>query len=1045
MEKFFVNHPVFAMVISIVIVLLGYISIHTLPIEQYPDITPPVVEVNASYQGADAVTVDEAVATPIAQSIMGVSDMLYLQTTSSNDGQMSLQVTFDIGSDPDMDAIFTQNNVASTTAMLPASVNTQGVTTRKSMSGFLLVYSLYSDGRYDDNFLSNYAFINIQNELLKINGVGKVEIMGAGEYSMRIWIRPDMLHYHDISISNIQTAIESQSGVYPAGQLGAEPSAAATDFTYTVTMPPQINTAEEYENIIVKILSDGSSIRLKDVARVELGSQSYGVSSNFNGRPSAIIVVYQSPGSNAMKVGAAVKQTLARLSERFVDGIDYATVVDTTASIRAGIEEILWTLLLALGLVILIIYLFIQDVRAMIIPLVAIPVSLIGTFMLFPLLDFSVNIISLLGLILAIGLVVDDAIVVVEAVQVNIEKGMSPKAATIEAMKAVAPPIIATTLVLISVFIPVSFIGGISGRLYQQFSVTIVVSVIFSTFNALTLSPALCALLLKPRKPKTEGFFGAFNRWFGRRVEGYLKVSSILERHAIRSLLFIAILAAGIFGMSRLLPGGFLPEEDQGYLMVAVNLPDAASLSRTQEVMQQIQTIITSRKDVQYTAAAAGFNMLAGIASTNCGTLFVTLKDYKDRSLSSMQIADQLNQELYASVNSGTAYAFGPPSIPGLGIASGLSLMVQDRGGNTVDYLARHTDSLIRALQALPELASVSSQFNNGIPQRHLLVDREYALREGVSLDELHRLITTFLGGSYINNFNRFGKLYQTYIQAESAYRQDKQDLNSYFVTNGNGNSVPISSFITVQDTTGVEYISQFNLYRSIALTASANRGYSSAQAMAAVEQTANEILPDDMDIAWSGISYQESTAASGSNMAYVYALVFVFLCLAALYESWALPLTILLGVPFAVFGAMLFVLAAHLINPAYVNNLFMQISLIMLIGLSAKNAILIIEYANRLFFEQGQSLSDAALGAARLRLRPIIMTAFAFILGVVPLIFASGAYSAARNVMGVALVGGMLIATLLGVFIYPALYVLIGKMARFERIRDHKTKEAQS
>ena len=1045
MEKFFVNRPIFAMVIAIVIVLLGLLSIGSLPVEQYPDITPPVVEVSASYQGADALTVDQAVATPVSQSVIGVSDMLYMQSTSANDGQMSLQVTFDIGSDPDMDAVFTQNNVTSATAMLPDAVKTQGITTQKAMSGFLMVFSLYSDGRYDDNYLSNYAYINIQNELLKINGVGKVQIMGAGEYSMRIWIKPDMLNYHNISIADITSAVESQSGVYPAGKLGGEPAPEATEFTYTVTMPPQINTAEEYGDIVIRTEADGSQVRLKDVATVDLGSETYGTTSAFDGKASAMIVVYQSPGSNAVNVGKQVKATMERLSDDFPDSIDYATVVDATSSIRAGIAEIASTLLLALVLVILIIYLFIQDIRATIIPLIAIPVSLVGAFMLFPLLGFSVNIISLLGLILAIGLVVDDAIVVVEAVQVNIAKGMLPKQATLDAMKSVGPPIIATTVVLVSVFVPVSFMGGITGRLYQQFSITIAVSVVISAFNALTLSPALCSLLLKKRPEKTKGFFGAFNRWFDRKMDGYMNFTSVLTRHAARSFILIAVVAAAIFGMTRLLPGGFLPEEDQGYLMVAVNLPDAASLSRTQVSMQEIEAIIKARPDVEHVASAAGFNMLAGIATSNSGIVFVTLTDYNKRKYSAMEIADQFNGELYIAVPSAEAYAFGPPSIPGLGITSGMSLMVQDKGGNSVGYLADYTRKFIEAAKQRPEIATISTQFDDGIPQRRIRIDEQYALREGVSLDELHQLLTTYLGGAYINNFNRFGKLYQTYIQAESEYRQNKENLNSYFVKNADGESVPISAFVTVEDTVGVEYITQFNLFRSIAVNASQSRGYSTAQGMAALEEVAEEVLPQDMGIAWSGMSYQEESASSAGNAVYVIALVFVFLCLAALYNSWALPLSILLGVPFAVFGAMIFVLCTHYVNPVYVDNLFMQISLIMLIGLAAKNAILIIEYANRLFFEQGKSLAEAAMGAARLRVRPIIMTAFAFILGVLPLVFASGAYSSARNVMGVALVGGMLIATILGIFVYPLLYLVVAKAARFDRKRELQTQEEQN
>ncbi|WP_298064074.1 efflux RND transporter permease subunit, partial [uncultured Rikenella sp.] len=973
------------------------------------------------------------------QSIMGVSDMLYLQTTSASDGTMALTATFAVDSDPDMNAVFTQNRVATATPMLPSEVRQQGLTTVKSMSGYLMVFAIYSDGRYDDNFLANYAYINIQNEVLKIDGVGKVQIMGSGEYSMRIWIKPDVLDYLDVSLNDITSAIEAQSGVFPAGKLGGEPSPRGTEFTYTVTMPPQINSAEEYENIVIRTLPDGGQIRLGDVARVELGSQTYGVNSNFNQHPAAMIVVYQAPGSNAMEVGSAVKAKMEEISQKFNDGIGYDVVVDATQSIRSGISDIVTTLVIALVLVVLIIYLFIQDIRAMIVPVVAIPVSLVGAFMLFPLLGFSVNIFSLLGLILAIGLVVDDAIVVIEAVQVNIASGMNPKQATRAAMKSVSGPIIATTVVLAAVFIPVSFIGGITGKLYQQFAITIALSVVISSFNALTLSPALCSLVLRKKEPATKGFFGLFNRWFNRRVEGYLSFSKTVARHAGRSLVFIAVIGLAIFGLARAIPGGFLPQEDQGYLMIGINLPNAASVERTQQAVTEIQRIVSQRPEVRYTAGVAGFNMLSGVASSNSGVLFVTLVDYSQRKTTAMQLADQLNDELYVRINDAQAFAFQSPAIPGLGTTSGVSLMVQDRGGNGIPYLARYTDEFLEKARNLPEISTVTTQFDAGVPQRKVMIDENQAFQQGVSLDEIHSVLATYLGGAYINNFNRFGKIYQTYVQSEAEYRQTKDDLMSYFVTNAEGESVPLASFVSIGDTTGVEFVTQFNLYRSIALNANAASAYSSTQAMDALQALADSVLPRDVGIAWSGMSFQERNASGNGIGAFVIAVVFVFLILAALYESWTLPWSILLGVPFAVFGAMAFIFLARLFDPVYVDNIFMQISLILLIGLSAKNAILIVEYANEAFFDEGKDVVTAAMEAAHLRFRPIIMTALAFLLGVTPLIFASGASSVAQTVMGVALVGGMGVATLFGVFVYPALYAFIAKVGRFERIRERR------
>ena len=1045
MEKFFVSRPIFAISLAIVIVLVGLISIMGLPIEQYPDITPPVVEVSATYDGADAETVNNAVATPVAQAVMGVSDMLYMQATSANDGSMVLQVTFDIGSDPDLDAIFTQNNVSSATAELPATVTRQGVTTRKTMTGFLMVYSLHSDGRYDGEFLSNYAYINLQNELLKIDGVGKVSIMGAGEYAMRVWLRPDVLKYYGITVGEVTAAIEKQGGIYPAGQFGAEPAPDGVAYTYTVTMPPQISTAEEFADIVVRTTSSGEQIRLGDIAEVSLGSQTYGVSSSYESDPTAMIVIYQQPGSNAVAVGGKIKAAMERLAERFPDGIEAATIVDTTTSIDAGVRDIFRTLIIALLLVIFIIYLFLQDWRATVIPLVAIPVSLVGAFALFPLLGFSINIISLLGLVLAIGLVVDDAIVVVEAAQVNIERGMKPRAAALEAMRNVASPIVATTVVLLAVFVPVSFTGGITGRLFQQFSVTIAVSVVISAFNALTLSPALCALLLRHREPSQKGFFAVFNRWFARQMDRYTAFTPTLMRHVARTGLFVAVVLGTIFVVWRKLPAGFLPEEDQGYVMVMVSTPEASSLQVTRKAMTDADAVIRSLPEVASTSFAAGFNMMAGIASTSSGIIFVKLVDYSDRKLSAMQIAQKLTDELYVAVAGAECYAFIPPSIPGLGVTSGVSVEVQDLEGRGTAYLLENAERLMDSLRKSPSVASVTTQFDAGVPQRRLRIDKQQALAAGVDLGTLYGELTTLLGGTYINNFTRFGKLYQTYVQAAPDYRLDRRSLDSYYVTSASGESVPVASLVEVADTVGVEYVSQFNLYRSVSLTVTPAARASTTTVMQEITATAAAVLPDDIGTAWSGTSYQEANASKTGGLVYALALVFVFLALAALYESWGLPLAILMSVPVAVLGAVLFVGGTHLMNALYVNDIYMQISLVMLIGLAAKNAILVVEYADRLFREQGASLMDAAIGAAKLRVRPIIMTAFAFILGVMPLVFASGVYATARNIMGVALVGGMLFATLLGIFVYPALYYFVGKIGRFEQRRERqKTEEAQ-
>lgn len=1035
MKNFFVRRPIFAIVTSIIIVVLGLISIKDLPVEQYPDITPPVVQVTANYRGADAGSVSQSVATPLAQSIMGVDNMLYMESTSANDGSMNLSVTFDIGSDPDLNTVFTQNRVSSALAMLPQEVQQQGVTTQKTMNSFVMVMALHSDGRYDGDFLSNYAVLNIQNELLKINGVGRVQVMGAGNYSMRIWVEPDKMSYLNLSADDIAQAIESQSGIYPVGKFGAEPAQKGTQFTYTVVLPPAISTPKEYENIVVRTLDDGTEVYLKDVARVEFGTQNYGVNSLFDGTAGSIIVVYQSPGSNALEVGTSIKSTMERLAKSMPDGVQYDMIVDTTTVISEGITEIVMTLLIALVLVVLIIYLFIQDVRAMIIPLVAIPVSLIGAFMLFPLLGFTINVFSLLGLVLAIGLVVDDAIVVVEAVQVGIEKGLTPKQATIEAMKAVSPAIIATTVVLAAVFIPVSFMGGISGRLYQQFAITIALSVVISAFNALTLSPALCSIWLRPRTPKTTGFFGRFNKFFNRGVSKYLSFVGIVSRRAVRSVVLIGVLVGAVFALFKVLPNGFLPEEDQGYLMTAISLPDAASLERTTEVVAQVSDILRARKDVANVASAAGFNMLAGVSSSNSAIIFISLTDFSKRAKSDV-IANELNGELYMAINGASCYTIGPPAIPGIGTSSGFTMILQDKTGTaSVQDMQANVDRFLEAANQSPEIAQAYTEYSASIPQRKLNIDRGQAFAQGVSMNQIHDELATYLGGRYVNNFNRFGHLYQTYIQAEADFRQSPKSLESYFVTNKNGVSVPLSSFVTVTDTSGVEYLTGFNLLNSVTIMGSAKSGYSSSQAMAALEKVANDVLPESMTYTWSGVSYQEQKASAGTLYAYLSALLFVFLVLAALYESWTLPFSILLGVPFALTGALVFVWLAHFFDTIYIDNIFMQISLIMLIGLSAKNAILIIQFAQNLF-ANGASLARAAMGAAKLRVRPILMTAAAFILGVMPLVFATGSNADARNVMGLALVGGMAVATILGLIVYPTLYIIIGKLGGFEKKR---------
>ena len=1025
MGEFFIRRPVFALSLTVAITLAGIVALTRLAIAQFPDITPPVVQVTTSYVGADAETINETVATPLGEQAIGVSDLLYMQSTSANDGSMSLQLTFEVGSSPDMNAIFTQNNISSATASLPQSVVEQGVSVEKSNTGFLMVYALASDGRYDDEFLSNYAYINLEDRLAKINGVGKVQIMGAGEYAMRIWLHPERLHYYSLSAAQVMDAIRTQSGVYPAGKFGAEPTAEDVAYTYTVRLPAAYSTAEEFSSILLATDATGAEVRLRDIADVELGSASYAIRALTGRNPSTLVVIYQEPASNAVEVGKRVKEVMSEQEAALPDGIEIYTVVDATQNIKAGVGDIARTLVIALVLVIAIIYLFLQDWRSTLIPLVAVPVSLIGTFTVFPLLGFSMNVISLLALVLAIGLVVDDAIVVVEAAQVGIERGLNPREAAVEAMRRVQSPIIATTVVLLAVFIPISFMEGITGQLFRQFSVTLSTAVTLSAFNALTLSPALCAMLLKPRKGERRGLLGRFNAVVERNLNRYGERIVTFVQHTLRTALIVAVMAVAILLCWRTLPTGFLPVEDEGYMMVLVTTPDASSLDTTLRAMQHAEQIITSHPAVEYASLAAGFDMMAGVGSTSSGVIFVVLKDFKQRNISASALAAELNTELY-SLPEAECYAIIPPSIPGLGISSDLSLQVQDLQGQGTEWLYSQAQMLMDSLRKEPTIATVSTTFHASTPQRMLRIDREQAMSEGVELADIYSTLGTMLGGTYSGNFNRFGRQYRIYAQASPDAREDSFAINRYYVPNAHGQSVPLAAFVSVKDTVGVEYITQFDLYESIMLSITPAEGISSGEAMAAVERTADRVLPPTAVTAWSGLSYQQAKARSGAGVVYLVALIFIFLALSSLYESWALPVAILLSVPAAIAGALVAMLLAHAIEPTYVNNIYVQISLIMLIGLAAKNAILVVEYADRRRVEGNLTAAEAATEAARERARPIIMTALAFVLGIMPLIFATGNFSTARNIMGVALAGGMIVATTVGLLLYPAAYFLV-------------------
>jgi HAE1 family hydrophobic/amphiphilic exporter-1 len=1031
-----------AMVIAIVIVIVGIVSLLGLPMEQYPNITPPVVQVRGTYTGANAISVEQSVATPVEQEMNGVENMIYMKSINSNDGIMNLQISFEVGSDPDMSTVFAQNRVSAATAKLPEDVKKFGVTTKKTLPNIMSLVTITSDGRYDQNFLGNYALINIKDVLARIKGIGDVNVLGASDYSMRIWVKPDRLAHLGITIGEIRQAIAEQNIIVPGGKFGAEPAPEGTEFTYTVRMPDRLQTAEQFGDIIVRTNEDGSQVRIEDIANVELGVETYLAYTRLDKEPCAIIALYQMPGSNAVELQERVIVTMEQLKTNFPEGIDYTVSMDTTKPITAGIQEIVVTLLIAIVLVVLVVFIFIQDLRATLIPTLAIPVSLVGAFVLFPMLGFTVNTLSLLGLVLAIGIVVDDAIVVVEAVQVKIEEGLTPKQATIAAMKEVTAPVIATTLVLVAVFVPVASMGGITGRLYQQFAITIAVSVVFSSLNALTLSPALCSLILRKAKPSRGllgRFFTGFNNTFDRASVGYLKFTHVVARKIQRSIVFILLLSGSILLVSKFIPGGFIPEEDMGYFMVNIQLPDAASLQRSDAIARQVEDILFAHEEeIRYVTTATGFSLLSNSMAPNGGFLFVTTTDWDERDKTVTEIVQELNREFRQKIKGAAVFAFGPPAIPGLGNGSGFTMMLQDRLGNTPAYLAAEAGRFIAAAQQRPEIGSIFTTYRSTVPQRYLDIDIDKALKMGVSLGDLYTTIGAFLGGSYVSDFNRFGRLYKAFIQAEPEYRLNADKMNLFFVRNNKGENVPLSTLITVRESSGPDYTVRFNLLRSVELTGQPAPGYSSADALNALEEVADEVLPQGVGYAWANMSYQEKMAGGAGSIVFVFALVFVFLILAAQYESWSLPFSILLGTPFAIFGAMLFMAIFRIFSPSFENNVFMQISLVMLIAMAAKNAILIVEFAN-LEFEKGLKLFDAAMKAAKLRFRPILMTAFSFILGIFPLIVASGAGAEARKVMGVALLGGMLIATLLGVFFYPMLFVFIGRMARYEQKRDKR------
>lgn len=1040
MGEFFVRRPIVAMVISIIIVLLGLLALQKTPISQYPDINPPVVKIITSFTGANALNVEQAVATPIEQKVNGVENMLYMKSTNTSDGACTIEVTFDVGTNLDNANMLTQNRQAQSAPFMPSSVKQQGVVVKKSLSFPLMLFTVTSKNpKYDAKFLNNYANINIVDQLSRIKGVGEVSLFGGSDYSMRIWLKADIMSKLGVTVSDVKNALNNQNMISPGGKFGAEPAPKGTEFTYSVTLQDRLVNEKEFEKIVVSSKDDGSQVLLSDIARIELGTENYSSSSRRNGSPSAGIGVYQMPGSNALEVAEAAKKAMEELSKKFPSDLEYQVSLDTTLAITAGVEDIIHTLFEAVILVILVVFIFLQNWRATLIPLITVPVSLIGTIAVFPMLGFSINTLSLLGLVLAIGIVVDDAIVVVEAVIHHIEKGKNPREATIQAMKEVSGPVIAIALILIAVFVPVAMTPGITGRFYQQFAITIAISVAFSAFSALTLSPALCAMLLKPTKPVDDQkgllakFFSGFNKVFNKVTGSYLNGVTFFAKKAFRIVfLLIAVMAAvALLGIK--IPTGFIPEEDQGYALVNIQLPPASSLQRTDEISKKVDQFLSEEESILSYTTINGFSMLTGSYQSSNAFVFISLKPWEEREETAKQIVDRINLRLSTEISNATAFAFGPPAIQGLGASAGFSLMLQDRGGNTPQYLAKNTQAFIAAAKQRPEINNIYTTFNAGSPQIKLEIDNDKAMKLGIPIATITEALGAFLGGNYVNDFNRFGRQYKVFLQGEAEDRLKPENLNAIYVKNNKGDMLPISTLVTATKVTGPDFTNRLNLFRAAEIGGSPKKGYSSAQALAALEEVAQQTLPADMSLDYINLTYQEKNSPGGTSV-FIMALIFVFLILAAQYESWKLPFSVLLGAPFAVFGAFLGLFLAGLGNDAYVNNVFAQIGLVLLIGLVAKNAILIVEFAKE-EYEKGVPLVEASMVAAKLRFRPILMTAFAFILGVVPLLTATGAGSQARIVMGMVVFSGMLIATILGVLVVPGLFIMIEKLGSKKKV----------
>ncbi len=1035
MAKFFIDRPVFAMVIAIVIVIVGAVAIPNLPIATYPEVVPPVVQIIATYRGGNSQDLEKTVAQPIEQQLVGLDGMLYFFSRSSNDGTLTIDVTFQLGTEIDLATVKTQNKVSLALPVLPPEVQREGVTVKKVSSAFLMAIAISAtDDRYDSLFLNNYATINLLDKAGSIPGVGDSRLAARQDYGMRIWIDPDKMAKLGLTATDVNNAIQAQNRQNPAGSIGQPPVPPGTDFQYPVNASGRLLEPQQFADIVVRAEPDGSLLRVRDIGRVELGAQDYRSFSRLNGKPSALLIVYLSPGANAVETAARVRAFIEEAKKSFPAGIDYKISYDATKFVRAAIQDVLQTLLEAIVLVVFVVFLFLQNWRATLIPLLTVPVSIVGAFALFPALGFSINMTSMFGLVLAIGIVVDDAIVVVEAVQHKIDEGMAPREATVGAMQEVSGPVVAIAFILSAVFIPVAFLGGISGQIYRQFALTIAASVLLSAFNALSLTPALSALILRP-KSESRGllarFFQAFNRVFDWTTNRYLFGVRGLIRKSALTLVALAVFFLAVGGLFKILPAGFLPDEDQGVFFVAVRLPDGASLERNQRVTEQVEKIIMSLPGVEDCTTFGGLDITTSTNNSNVATLIATLKPWEERKTKDLQLNGILAQAQgrFNQVEEAFVFGFGLPPILGLSSTGGFEFMLEDRAGGDIGQLADVTQSLLDASRRRPELMNVVTGFRNSVPQYKVDLDTDKAQTLGIPITDVYNALQTFLGSLYVNDFNRFGRTWRVLMQAEPEYRDRPDDINRFYVRTSSGDMVPLSTLVSVTPMSGPEVVYRYNRFRTAKILGQPAPGYSSGQAAAAMEQLAGQSLPAGYGYEWTGTVFQQRLAEGKEGFIFGFAAVLVFLFLAALYESWAVPFAVVLAVPLGLFGALLAVFLR-----SYAYDVYTQIGIVTLIGLAAKNAILIVEFA-KLRREEGMPIPDAAIEAAHLRLRPILMTSFAFILGVVPLMLATGAGAASRRALGTAVYGGMNAATLLAVFFVPVLYVVVERVAERSRV----------